>query len=153
MLLETSQPKQFFIEFMKEKIKVSGTQKHSFKVCGFKAVQQTKKFPFVFAVVLNWIFFFLIKSPQKMSALWNKQWSHWWHEEAVHGQPSQRFWVDKSMVTYWNGSTTAKISHDSQWSQSPPFSQHSSLAVLTENPPLIIIGIQHHNTPPWRGLS
>ncbi|CAB1450119.1 unnamed protein product [Pleuronectes platessa] len=41
-----------------------------------------------------------------------------------------------------------KISHDSQWSQSPPFSQHSSLAVLTENPPLIIIGIQRHNTPP-----
>lgn len=67
--------------------------------------------------------------------------------------PSQRFWVDKSMVTYWNGSTTAKISHDSRRSQSPPFSQRSSLAVLTENPPLIIIGIQRHNTPPWRGLS
>ncbi|KAI9535507.1 hypothetical protein NQZ68_003061 [Dissostichus eleginoides] len=41
-----------------------------------------------------------------------------------------------------------KIIHDSRWSQSPPFSQHSSLAVLTGNPPLIIIGIQHHNTPP-----
>lgn len=152
-LLWSGRPRKRAVGFYEAEILRQEHKGVDLKSAVFKTCDWLKSFPLC-VVVLDCEFVWgNIKSPQKMSALWNKQGSHWWREEAARGQPSWRFRADKSTVTYWNGSTTARFSYDSRRSQSPPFSQRSGLAVLTENPPLIIIGIQHHNTPPWRGLS